>query len=100
VGTIAKRDPLAAAKGQLITSVGSIAANIAECYGRMTAPDRMRFLTYALGSAREAIAWYRTVSPTTSEELNDRLTRLSRIRRMLLGLMRRLEQGGRKFERW
>src|ERR1035437_10432250 len=42
----------AAMKEQLLTSVGSIAANIAEGYGRPTTADRVRFLSYALGSAR------------------------------------------------
>src|SRR5580700_7232700 len=49
------------AKDQLLTSVGSVAANIAEGYGRMSAADRVKFLSYALGSVREAIMWYKAL---------------------------------------
>ena len=90
------------AKGQLVTSVGSIAANIAEGYGRMTAADRSKFLSYALGSTREAITWYQTTRPEgNSPETSDRIERLSRIRRMLIGLLKRPREGGaRTFDRW
>jgi four helix bundle protein len=90
------------AKEQLLTSVGSIAANISEGYGRATAADRSRFFSYALGSTREAIAWYRTVRPTHIHPgVEDRVERLSRIRRMLLGLLGRLRANGAgKFEGW
>src|ERR1700722_18899909 len=36
------------AREQLLTAVGSIAANIAESYGRLTVADRARFISYAL----------------------------------------------------
>ena len=90
------------AKEQLLTSVGSIAANIAEGYGRPTTADRSRFLSYALGSAREAIAWYQTLRPSTEHAgIDDRIARLARIRRMLLGLLTRLRsKGGRRFDSW
>jgi four helix bundle protein len=102
LGDIGKQDPLAASKGQLLTSVGSIAANIAEGYGRMTTADRTRFLSYSLGSAREAITWYRTVGAASDPgAIADRLDRLSRVRRMLFGLLARLKEGGgRKFDPW
>ena len=102
VGEIGKRDPLADSKGQLLTSVGSVAANIAEGYGRMTTADRARFLSYSLGSAREAITWYRLVGVSAEcGGLEDRIERLSRVRRMLLGLLARLKEGGgRKFDPW
>jgi four helix bundle protein len=93
---------MAEAKEPLLTSVGSIAANIAEGYGRATAADRARFLSYALGSTREAIAWYRTLR-TSGEDprVSERTERLARIRRMLLGLLARIrERGGGKFEAW
>jgi four helix bundle protein len=102
VGDVGKQDPLSAAKAQLLTSVGSIAANIAEAYGRMTTADRTRFLSYSLGSTREAIAWYRTVGASAEYGgIEDRIDRLARVRRMLLGLLARLKEGGgRKFDSW
>jgi four helix bundle protein len=91
-----------AAKEQLLTSVGSIAANIAEGYGRPSPADRLRFLTYALGSTREAVAWYQVLRPSVDHAaVDDRIDRLSRIRRMLLGLLGRFRgRSGRKFEAW
>ena len=91
-----------AAREQLLTSVGSIAANIAEGYGRPTTADRSRFLSYALGSAREAIAWYQALRPSTEHAvIDDRIARLARVRRMLLGLLSRLKtKGGRRFDAW
>jgi len=91
-----------AAKEQLLTSVGSIAANIAEGYGRPSTVDRVRFFSYALGSVREAIAWYQTLRPSAEHAgVDDRIDRLARIRRMLLGLLTRLRtKGGRKFDSW
>ena len=92
----------AAMKEQLLTSVGSIAANIAEGYGRPTTADRVRFLSYALGSAREALTWYQTLpSSIDRAAFDDRIARLARIRRMLLGLLTRLRKNcGRKFDPW
>ena len=43
---------------QLIRSAGSIAANIEEGYGRGFGKDYARFLSIALGSARETRGWY------------------------------------------
>lgn len=43
---------------QLIRSAGSIAANIEEGYGRGFGKDYSRFLSIALGSARETRGWY------------------------------------------
>ena len=93
---------LVGSKGQLLTSVASVAANIAEGYGRMSAADRAKFLSYALGSAREAITWYRAVVPPTGDpQIAERIERLARIRRMLIGLLKRSSQsGGRRFDPW
>ena len=44
---------------QIIRSADSIAANIAEGYGRFTGPDRKRFYIYARGSFEETKAWLR-----------------------------------------
>jgi four helix bundle protein len=90
------------AKDQLLTAIGSITANIAEGYSRPSVADRTRFFTYALGSIREAAAWYQLLRPPGDQpEIDDRLARLSRIRRMVLGLLGRTRKnGGRKFPAW
>jgi four helix bundle protein len=65
---------------QLYQAIGSIAANIAEGYSRSSGRDRVRFFEYALGSAREARAWYRLGRPVLgSATCRQRLETLSRI---------------------
>ena len=44
---------------QVIRAADSIAANIAEGYGRYTSPDRRKFYLYARGSFEETKAWLR-----------------------------------------
>ncbi|MBW1677415.1 MAG: four helix bundle protein [Deltaproteobacteria bacterium] len=44
---------------QIIRSSDSIAANIAEGYGRFTPADRKKFYLYARGSLEETKAWLR-----------------------------------------
>ena len=44
---------------QIIRSSDSIAANLAEGYGRFTAPDRKKFYLYSRGSFEETKAWLR-----------------------------------------
>ena len=44
---------------QIIRASDSIAANIAEGYGRFTGPDRKRFYLIARGSFEETKAWLR-----------------------------------------
>jgi four helix bundle protein len=77
-------------RDQLARAITSISANIGEGYSRMSAAERARFFTFALGSTREAISWYTNIAdllpPGTA---SDRVTVLSRIRRLLLGLIRR-----------
>ena len=91
-----------ASKDQLLSALGSIGANIAEGYGRATNADRARFFSYSLGSAREAVVWYQAVLPRgNTDPLNDRLDRLARLKRMLLGLLTRIREKSRKpFESW
>ena len=43
---------------QIIRSCGSISANFEEGYGRGFGNDYARFLSYAIGSARETQGWY------------------------------------------
>ncbi len=91
-----------AAQGQLLRAVGSVAANLAEGYGRPTAADRLRFFSYALGSAREAQTWYRLLRSSDDESMfSDRLERLARVCRMVTALITRVrERTGRKFDSW
>ncbi|PKP34163.1 MAG: four helix bundle protein [Bacteroidetes bacterium HGW-Bacteroidetes-17] len=44
---------------QIVRASDSIAANIAEGYGRFTPPDRKRFYLYSRGSFEETKAWLR-----------------------------------------
>ena len=44
---------------QIIRSSDSIAANIAEGYGRYTPPDRKKFYLYSRGSFEETKTWLR-----------------------------------------
>ena len=76
---------------QLTRAAGSICANLAEGYSRSTTTDRLRFFAYALGSTRESVVWYQGASDTLAHDLiEDRLQLLTRIRSLLLGLIRSL----------
>lgn len=46
-------------RDQLRSAAGSVAANIAEGYGRQRHAEFVRFLEYAQGSLRETEAWLR-----------------------------------------
>jgi four helix bundle protein len=79
----------AASINQLARALGSIAANISEGYSRSTAADRSRFYAYALGSTREAIAWYSTLRVELGSTIDERQATLIQIRRLLLTTLRR-----------
>ena len=71
--------------GQLYTAVGSIAANLAEGYSRSSGKDRVRIFEYALGSAREAVAWYVSAAPILGDETTTkRGNALEEIRKIML----------------
>ena len=59
---------------QIIRSADSIAANIAEGYGRFTPADRKRFYHFSRGSFEETKAWLRKalrrkiINPSMSDE--------------------------------
>ena len=78
---------------QLRRAADSIPANIAEGSGQLTDPQFVRFLAIALGSATESanhlmLARDTPALPTpVAEEL---LTRIGRVRRMLINLLKRL----------
>ncbi|MEP6619048.1 MAG: four helix bundle protein [bacterium] len=89
LGALKSVRPQATITEQLATAVGSISANLAEGYSRSTRADRLRFLGYSLGSTRESIVWYQGARGTLADEIvNDRLALLTRIRSLLLGLIR------------
>jgi four helix bundle protein len=79
-----------AALDQVIRAVGSVSANLAEGYSRGTVADRARFYGYALGSAREAIAWYDTLTLELGDLVTERQGILIQIRRLLLAMLKRI----------
>ena len=84
----------AAALDQLTRAVGSISANLAEGYSRSSAADRSRFYGYALGSTREAIAWYDTLRIELGALIDQRQSILIQIRRLLLTTLRKARPEG------
>jgi four helix bundle protein len=65
---------------QLIRSAGSISANIEEGYGRGYGKDRLRFLKFSVGSARESKGWYyRARNLLKSDVLSHRLSLISEV---------------------
>jgi four helix bundle protein len=65
---------------QLIRSAGSISANIEEGSGRGYGRDRLRFLKFSVGSARESKGWYyRARQLLTEDVLSHRLTLISEV---------------------
>jgi len=85
------RDPRGAVvAGQLMRAAASVAAQIAEGYGRRSAKDRVRYYEYALGSVGEARAWYITVRHAIgSETIESRMANLLSLTRLLLTMIRR-----------
>jgi four helix bundle protein len=79
----------APALDQATRAIGSVAANIAEGYSRTSIKDRSQFYSYALGSAREAIAWYDSLRSEIGELVTERQATLIQIRRLLLTILRR-----------
>ena len=88
--SLLQRSPLLAHMApQLVRAAGSIAANIAEGYVRRSARDRLRYYEYALGSTEETRSWYGFARHALSEEVTqDRIERLTSIRRLLLAMIR------------
>ena len=76
--------------GQLYAAIGSIAANLGEGYAHSSGKDRARIFEYALGSARESIAWYRSAEPVLGGDIVvARVGKLDEIRRMLMAIVPR-----------
>ena len=90
VGLVHANPTTRGASDQLLRAVGSIAANIAEGYGRSTGRERARYYEYALGSAREAREWYFVTQSAFPEATHaKRLSALSRISRILAAVIPR-----------
>jgi four helix bundle protein len=78
---------------QLVRAAGSVSANIGEGYSRSGRKDRLRFLDYALGSARECFTWYETGRDILPEDVIEMRQQLAaRLRSLLLGLIRSLRR--------
>lgn len=87
---------------QLVRTAASVSANIGEGYSRPTRADRLRFLSYGLGSTRECVSWYEaSLGAIDRQTLDMRLTLIERNRALLLGLIRSVRDkgvGGQRFE--
>jgi four helix bundle protein len=76
--------------GQMYRALGSIGANIAEGFSRSSPRDRVRFLEYALGSARESRNWYRASRPVLPRSrVEQQCELIGRICQLLLVTIRR-----------
>ena len=76
-------------RDQLLRATASVSANIGEGYSRATGRERARFYSYALGSTRESVTWYSTLMDELPSGVGAaRIALLTRIRRLLLGLIR------------
>ncbi len=80
---------------QLSRAIASIGANVAEGYSRRSAADRSRFYGHALGSAREAALWYRSMAWCLDGTVLDlRMAFLAQERRLLVGMLKSVERNG------
>jgi four helix bundle protein len=78
---------------QLLRGLGSIPANLAEGYSRVSPAERAQFLRYAFGSARECRVWYYLARRAlNAERVATRLDELTEIIRLLLASLRRESQ--------
>ena len=93
--TAMTREPLLASVApQLVRAAGSIAANVTEGYARRSPRDRIRFYEYALGSSEETRSWYAIGGRLLTEEArDDRLARLTSLRRLLLVMIKNERTG-------
>jgi four helix bundle protein len=71
--------------GQLLDAAGSVAANIADGYGRGSGRDRVRLYEYALCSARETVSWYHAARHALGDDVaRIRIEFIQNICRLLL----------------
>ena len=79
---------------QVIRSVSSISANIAEGYGRSAGKEYRYFLYVARGSTSESIDWYekmRILKYIDIDRYNSQIKRLEYIRAMLTKMINRIK---------
>ncbi len=84
---------------QTIAAAGSVAANIAEGYGRRGGAEYRRFLEIAYGSACETENWVILIQESglgREQDWQPLLADLDEIQRMLATMMRRLREGVRQ----
>jgi four helix bundle protein len=73
---------------QLYRAVGSISANLAEGYSRVSGKDRALFYQYSLGSTREARDWYFKARHVLGKEIfDDRVQVVTEILRLLVTMI-------------
>jgi four helix bundle protein len=66
-----------------------------EGHSRSTRADRLRFLGYALGSTRECVTWFEAARDVLLDlVIEERLVLITRLRSLLLGMIRSLRKGG------
>lgn len=83
------------AADQVIRSLNSISANIAEGYSRSTGKDRARYFEYALGEAREARdRYFKARRVLKNEVVLHRIKLLTQIVKMLNSLVPTQRQRG------
>ena len=78
---------------QLLRSIGSISANIAEGFNRRSTKHYISYLDNSVGSTNEAENWYYKVEGMkwqAKDTVEERVKKLEEIRKMLFGLMRKL----------
>lgn len=78
---------------QVLRSVSSITANIAEGYGRRKGAEYMHYLYIARGSTNESLDWYEKIKRLgyiTNETFTEREHRLEEIRAILTGMINKI----------
>lgn len=91
-GDVARLGPRASLQvtQQFVRAVASIEANMVEGYSRTGTADQARFYAYALGSAREALAWIDALGDAEWTPRAQYMDLLVQIRRQLLTALRRM----------
>jgi four helix bundle protein len=79
---------------QLLRSIASISANVAEGYSRASPRERARFYDIALGSVREAATWYASATWLPDAVIAERALQLSELRRLLLASLKEVGRRG------
>ena len=89
VASLCQEQRSALVAGQLCRAAGSVAANVAEGYGRRSPVDRARYFEYALGSTAEVRTWYIVCRAGLPAGLTEaRLDQLASVTRLLLVMIK------------